>query len=128
MFGVFVDFYNMVCNQFQTKPRILRTDNGREYVNSDFHQFITSKGLIHQTSCLDTPQQNGVAEKKNRTLLEMTHAIMLESHVPTYLWPEAIATANYLTNRLPTKALHYKAPLEALQMYQPIPFLHSLPP
>ena len=74
------------------------------------------------------PQQNGVPERKNRTLLEMTRAIMLESHVPTYLWSEAIAAANHLTNRLPTKALNYKTPLEALQVFQPMPSSHSLPP
>ena len=90
VFGVFVDFYNMVCTQFQTKPRVLRSDNGGEYVNSNFHQFLTNKGLIHQTSCPNTPQENGVPERKNRTLLEMTRAIMLESLVPTYLWPEAL--------------------------------------
>ena len=117
----------MICTQFQTQPRVLRTDNDWEYVNSDMHQFITSKGLIHQTCYPDTPQQNGVAEWKNRTLLEMTRAIMLESHVPTYLWPEAVATANYLTNRLPTKALNYQTPLEALQIHQSIPSSHSLP-
>ena len=128
VFGVFVNFYNMICSQFQTHPRVLRTDNGREYVNSNMHQFITSKGLIHQTSCPDTPQQNGVAERKNRTLLEITRAIMLESHVPTYLWPEIVATVNYLINRLPTKALNYKTPLETLQIYQSIPSFHSWPP
>ena len=118
----------MVCTQFQTKPRVLRSDNGREYVNSNFHQFLTNKGLIHQTSCPNTPQENDVAESKNRTLLEMTRTIMLESLVPTYLWPKAIAATNYLTNRLPTKALNYKTPLEALQLYQPIPSSHFLPP
>ena len=83
-----------------------------EYVNLDMHRFITSKGLIHQTTCPDTPQQNGIVERKNRTLLEITHAIMLESHVPTYLWPEAVATTNYLTNRLPTQNLNHKTLLE----------------
>ena len=92
------------------------------------HKFFASKGIIHQTSCPDTPQQNGVAERKNRTLLEITRAIMLESHVPTTHWPDAISTATYLTNRLPTKALNYKTPLETLQKYLPIPSSHSLPP
>ena len=78
------------------------------------HQFITSKGLIHQTTCPDTPQYNGIAELKNKTLLEITRAIILESHVLTYLWPEAVAIANYLTNRLPTQNLNQKTPLETL--------------
>ena len=95
---MFVEFYNMICTQFQTQPRMIRTDNGREYINSDMHQFFTQKGLIHQTSCPDTPQQNGVAEQKKRTLLEITRAIMLESQVLTHLWLEAIAITNYLSN------------------------------
>ena len=55
VFKVFVNFYNMICTQFQAQPHIFRTDNGSEYVNSDMHQFLTTKGLIHQTSCSDTP-------------------------------------------------------------------------
>ena len=58
----------------------------------------------------------------------MTRAIMLESHVPTHLWPEAIATANYLTNRLPTKSLQYNTPLVTLQTHISIPSSHTLPP
>ena len=118
----------MTCTQFQTQPRILRTDNGREYINSDMHQFLTSKGHIHQTTCPDTPQQNGIAERKNITLLEITRAIMLESHVPAYIWPEAVATANYVTNKLPTQSLNHKTLLETLQSYITIPSSHSLPP
>ena len=114
VFETFVDFYHMICNQFQTQPRILITDNGGEYINSDMHQLLTSKGLLHQTTSPDTPQQNGIAKRKNRLLLEITRVIMLESHVPTYLWPEAVATANYLTNRLPTQSLNHKTPFETL--------------
>ncbi|XP_057529771.1 uncharacterized protein LOC130808310 [Amaranthus tricolor] len=128
VFHVFVEFYNMICTQFQTQPRMFRTDNGREYINSNMQQFFKQQGLIHQTSCPNTPQQNGVAERKNRTLLEMTRAIMLDSHVPTHLWPKAIATANYLTNRLPTKSLQYHTPLVTLQTHISIPSSHTLPP
>ena len=128
VFKVFIDFDNMICTQLKAQPRIFRTNNGREYVNSDMHQFLTTKGIIHQTSCPNTPQQNGVAEGKNRTLLEMTRAIMLESRVPTYLWPEAVATTNYLTNHLPTKSLNYCTPLDTLKNHNLLPFVHSLSP
>ena len=128
VFRVFVEFYNIFFTQFQTQPRMFRTDNGREYINSNMQQFFKQKGFMHQTSCPDTHQQNGVTKRKNRTLLEMTRAIMLDSHVPTYLWPEAIATANYLTNRLPTKSLQYHTPLATLQTHFPIPSSHTLPP
>ena len=68
-----------------------------------------------------------MAKQKNRTLLEITHAIMLESHIPTHLWPEAITTANCLSNKLPTKSLHYNTPLETLQTHHLIPSSRSLP-
>ena len=108
VFNVFVSFYKMVQNQFNTTIKILRSDNGGEYINLDMNHFITKNGLIHQTTCPDTPQQNGVAERKNRTLLEMARAMMIESHVPKSFWPEAVATANYLSNRLPTQKLNHQ--------------------
>ena len=91
-------------------------------------QFINAHGLIHQTTCPNTPQQNGVAERKNRTLLEITRPLMFESRVPASYWPEAHATATYLTNRLPTKALHFQTPLDTLKTHHEVSSLHSLPP
>ena len=84
--------------------------------------------MLHQTSCPDTPQQNGIAEHKNRTLLEITQALLIESRAPASFWPEAIATATYLTNRLPSKPLQYKTPLETLGSFVSLPSSHSLPP
>ena len=97
-------------------------------MNQHMETFFTTHGLIHQTSCPHTPQQNGIAERKNRTLLEIGRALMFEAHVPSYFWPEAIASATYLTNRLPSKALQFKSPLEVLHFYNIVPSFHSLPP
>src|ERR1041384_3664944 len=102
----------MVQTQFQKQIRILRSDNGGEYVNATLNQFFQEKGIIHQTTCSHTPQQNGVAERKNRLILEMTRAMILESKTPVFLWPEAIATSVYLINRLPTKILSIQTPLD----------------
>nr|GFB13399.1 putative ribonuclease H-like domain-containing protein [Tanacetum cinerariifolium] len=88
---------------FQMSVQIFRSNNGGEYVNSQMKLFFQSKGIVHQTTCPHTPKQNGVAERKNRLLLEMTRALIIESHVPKSFWPEALATAIYLINRLPTK-------------------------
>ena len=98
VFDVFVKLYNMILTQFHAKPKILRLDNGGEYTALAMKHFFLEHGLIHQTSCSDTPQQNGVAERKNRTLLDMARALMFDTHVPVHFWPEAIATATYLTN------------------------------
>ena len=74
------------------------------------------------------PQQNGIAERKNCTLLEITRALLIESYSPPSYWPEAIATATYLTNRLPSHPLKYKTPLTTLGSFVSLPSAHSLPP
>ncbi|KAM0020356.1 putative RNA-directed DNA polymerase [Helianthus debilis subsp. tardiflorus] len=86
----FVMFYAMIQTQFQTQIQILRSDNGGKFVNTSMKQFFTTKGLIHQTSCAHTPEQNGVSERKNRIILEMTRALLIESQVPKSFWPEAV--------------------------------------
>ena len=128
VFDVFVTFCNMIVTQFHTQPQILRSNNGGEYVNLNMKQFINNHGLIHQTTFPETPQQNGVVERKNRTLLEITRSLIFESRVPALYWPEALATPTYLTNHLPTKALHFQTPLETLETHHEVLFSHSLPP
>lgn len=91
------------------------TDNGTEYVNREFREYFSTHGILHQTTCVDTPAQNGVAERKNRHLLEVAHSLMFTMNVPKYLWGEAILTAAYLINRMPLRALDFQTPLECLQ-------------
>ena len=62
VFSVFQSFYQMIRTQFGVPIKILRSDNGGEYIYSGLSSFFNSHGIIHQTSCTDTPQQNGVAE------------------------------------------------------------------
>ena len=121
VFDRFISFFKMIQTQFHTTIKTLRSDNGREFVNSEMTRFCKEKGVIHQTSCVYTPEQNGVAEWKNRTILEMTRAIMIDSKVPKYFWPEAIATSIYLINRLPTKTLNMKTPRDTLSKQAKIP-------
>lgn len=111
----FQDFFNMINNQFQTKIGILRSDNGTEYFNKYLSTFLVTKGIIHQSTCRDTPQQNGIAERKNRHLLEVTRAIMFSTNVPKYLWGNALLTACHLINRMPSRVLQYESPVQVLQ-------------
>ena len=69
---------------------------------------MTEKGILHQATCIDSPQQNGIAERKNSHLLEVTRAIIFTVGVPKYLCGEVILTASYLINRMPDFQLHYK--------------------
>ena len=73
----------MIHTQFEKKIQVLRSDNGEKFVNKSMQDFFRENGLIHQTSCPNTPQQNGVAERKNRKLLEMTRAMIFDAQVPT---------------------------------------------
>lgn len=111
----FKDFFLMIENQFQTKIGILRTDNGTEYFNKYLGAFISEKGIVHQSTCRDTPQQNGIAERKNRHLLEVARALMFSMNVPKYLWGNALLTACYLVNRMPSRVLKFETPLDCLK-------------
>ncbi|KAL9995478.1 putative RNA-directed DNA polymerase [Helianthus debilis subsp. tardiflorus] len=124
----FTIFYNMVETQFQKKIQTLRSDNGGEFANARMKQFLETKGIIHQTWCAHTPEQNGVVERKNRIILEITRALLIESQVPKSFWPEAVATATYLINHLPTKILKLKTPLETLSKLTKVPPALTLPP
>ncbi len=79
----------------------IRTDNGTEYVNGTLGPWLKSKGIVHEKSAPYTPEQNGRAERLNRTLMERARAMLSDSGVSKFLWPEAVLTANYLRNRSP---------------------------
>ena len=86
-------------------------------------------GIIHQTSCVGTPQQNVVAERKNRHMLEVARTLMFARNVPKFFWGNAVLTAAYLINRTPTKSLNSKTPIDILKQHLPhINCLDSLPP
>lgn len=91
----------MVKTQFNTQIQIFRTDNGKEYFKNILGKFLDAEGIVHQSSCIDTPQQNGVAERKNKHLLEVARSLMFTTNVPKYLWGDAILTANFIINRMP---------------------------
>jgi transposase InsO family protein len=82
LFSIFQSFYVEISNQFNSKLLAFRTDNAREYLDSSFQQFLESRGIIHQTSCVRTPQQNSIAERKNGPILAIAHALMLQMNVP----------------------------------------------
>jgi len=114
VFVVFKDLYALIKNKFGNTIKVLRSDNGTEYVNQKFEQFLVSSGIEHQTTCVNTPEQNGVAERKNRHLLEVARSLMFTMNVPKFLWGEAMKTTTYLINRMPLRVLDNKSPAELL--------------
>jgi hypothetical protein len=77
-------------------------------------EFLKGEGIIHHTTCVNTPEQNGVAERNNRHILEVTRCLLFSMNVPRYLWGEATKTAVYLINRMPLRAVEFHTPLEIL--------------
>ena len=102
---IFQTFNLMVQNQFNSKIQVLKSDNAKEYFTSSLSTYLQNHGIIHISSCVDTPQQNGVAERKNRHLLEVARALCF----PNYFWGEAILTATYLINRMPSRVLTFQS-------------------
>lgn len=111
-FEVFKLFTAMAEKQSGRKSMKVRSDNGKEYLNSRFKEFFEKNGVLHQTTISHTPQQNGVAERANRTLIEMARCMLHESGLPPSLWAEAVNTAAYIRNRSPTKVLGEVTPYE----------------
>ena len=84
----------------------LRTDNGGEYCSDEFEQFCKGEGVHHELTIPKTPEQNGVAEHMNRTLVEAVRSMLADSKLPKRFWAEALSTAVYTRNRSPTKAVN----------------------
>lgn len=82
VFGVFNTFHTMIQTQFSAKIKILRSDNWGEYAGRDFSKYFHKYGLIHEFSCSQTLQQNDVAERKNRHILESTYALLIKARAP----------------------------------------------
>ncbi|KAG7599434.1 Integrase catalytic core [Arabidopsis suecica] len=98
---------------------IARSDNGGEYTGHAFKDHLARHGIIHQTSCPYTPQQNGVAERKNRHLMEVARSMMFHHNVPKRFWGDAVLSACYLINRIPTKILKDLSPFEVINKTKP---------
>uniref|UniRef100_W8AQ86 Retrovirus-related Pol polyprotein from transposon TNT 1-94 n=1 Tax=Ceratitis capitata TaxID=7213 RepID=W8AQ86_CERCA len=94
------------------KIKSVRSDNGREFVNSEFEKYLSERGIRHQTTVAYSPQQNGVAERANRTIVEMARCMINESKLPQTMWAEAVSTAVYIRNRCPTNVLGQATPYE----------------
>ena len=89
-------FITLIENQRNLKVKVIRTDNGTEFRNQTLIDFCDEKGISRQYSAARTPQQNGVAERRNRTLIEAARTMLSESKLPIFFWAEAVNTACYV--------------------------------
>lgn len=92
----------------------IRSDNGTEFLSKQFQSWLLAKGIHHQRSCVSTPQQNGVVERKHRHLLNVARALRFQSNLPIQYWGECVLTAAYLINKIPTPLLANRSPHELL--------------
>jgi len=111
-FEKFKEWHTLVENQIGTKLKVLRTDNGLEFVSEQFNEFCRKRGIKRHRTVAYTPQQNGLAERMNRTLLERVRCMLLGVGLSKCFWGEAVSTAVYLINRCPSTRIDLKTPME----------------
>lgn len=108
----FKEYKAVAENQLQKKIKILRSDNGLEFCNKEFDLFLNKSGILHQRSNPYTPEQNGLCERFNRTVVEKARCMLSDANLSKEFWAEASSTAVYLQNRTVAAALNYKTPYE----------------
>jgi transposase InsO family protein len=97
-------------NEHLNYLKAIRSDNGTEYRNASFNQICLEHGIDHQFSAPHVPQQNGIMELKNRTLVEMTRMMLDEHRTPRCFWADAISTACYISNRIFLRSILHLTP------------------
>lgn len=102
-FNAFKSYKAEVENQLNKTIKVLRSDRGGEYFSTEFDSFCEEHGIIHECSAPRTPQQNGLAERKNRTYQEMINCMLMHSELSFNLWGEALLSACHIMNRIPLK-------------------------
>nr|GEX40369.1 hypothetical protein [Tanacetum cinerariifolium] len=113
-YPILKDFINFLENQLNKKVKAMRCDNGIEFKNAHIIELCGSKRIKREYSNARTPQQNKVAKRKNRTLIEAARTMLADSKLPTMFWTEVVRTACYVLNRVLVNSLHNKTPYALL--------------
>jgi transposase InsO family protein len=119
VFQHFLNFRAMVEKEKGVSIKCLRSDGGGEYFSKEFNEYLKEHGIQRKYSCSYSPQQNGVAERKNRHIAEITHAMLNEKNLPNYFWAEAVAIVVYIMNQTPTSVVHGMTPEEKFTSKKP---------
>jgi hypothetical protein len=119
--SIIKSFVSMAKTQFNKLVKCIRSDNGTEFLLKEFY---ADNGIIHQTSCVGTPQQNGIVERKHQHVLAVTRALLFQSKLSNVFWAHAASHAIHIINRLPTPFLQQKSPYQIL--YQSLPDISFL--
>lgn len=111
-FSAFLKFKALEEKQSSHQIKTLRKDRGGEFIYTSFMEYCKDNGIQRQLTIRRSPQQNGIAERKNRTIVEMARSMMIGKSLPKIFWAEAIHTTIYILNRCPTKAVRNRTPLK----------------
>ncbi|GJR86729.1 putative ribonuclease H-like domain-containing protein [Tanacetum coccineum] len=117
--AVIIKFLEQIPVGLNKTIRFIRTDNGTEFVNKTLYDYYENVGIFHQKTVPRSPQQNGVVERRNRTLVEAARTMLIFSKAPMFLWAEAVATACYTQNRSLIHTRHDKTPYELVHNKKP---------
>ncbi|GJV10923.1 ribonuclease H-like domain, reverse transcriptase, RNA-dependent DNA polymerase [Tanacetum coccineum] len=118
-FDTFKEFKKSIENELRTTLKMLRTDRGGEFTSNEFTQYCKVNGIARQLTAPYSPQQNGVVERRNRTIMSMTRCMMKATNMPQNFWAEAVRHAIHILNSVPTKALEDITPYEAIKKRKP---------
>nr|GFB70766.1 retrovirus-related Pol polyprotein from transposon TNT 1-94 [Tanacetum cinerariifolium] len=114
-----IKFLKLIQVRLNVPVRRIRTDNGIEFVNQTLRDYYEEVGISHETSVARSPQQNGVVERRNRTLIEAARTMLIYAQAPLFLRAEAVATACFTQNRSIIRLCHEKTPYELMHSKQP---------
>ena len=120
VFEIFQIFKASVERESGKRLKILRTDGGGEFTSNDFENYCQKNGIQHEVTAPYIPQHNGLAERRNRIILNMARSLIKEKDLPQRFWGEAVATSVYILNRCPTRRLEGKVPLEIWTGEKPV--------
>nr|GFA59539.1 putative ribonuclease H-like domain-containing protein [Tanacetum cinerariifolium] len=116
---VLINFLRLVQRGLQAQVRVVRTDKGTKFLNQTLHAYFAAEGILHQTSVARIPKQNGIVERRNRTLVKAARTMLSAAKVPLFFWAEAIATACFTQNRSLVIPLHEKTPYHIIKYQKP---------
>nr|GEZ44749.1 hypothetical protein [Tanacetum cinerariifolium] len=116
---VLIEFLRLVQRGLHAQVRIVRTDKGTKFLNQTLHAYFASEGILHQMSVARTLEQNGIVERRNRTLVEAARIMLSAAKVPLFFWAEAIATTCFTQNRSLVIPRHEKIPYHIINDRKP---------
>ncbi|GKF45519.1 retrovirus-related pol polyprotein from transposon TNT 1-94, partial [Tanacetum coccineum] len=117
--GVLIDFLTLVQRGLHAQVTTVRTDKGTEFLNKTLHAYFVKEGIRHETSTARAPEQNGVVERRNRTLVEAARTMLSAVKVPFFFWVEVIATTCFTQNHSLVIPRHEKTPYHIINARKP---------